>query len=353
MAQVPREFVDGYIDAVNTIVGKGQDGLKSALKAIDYNAEPATVRQQVLQAMQQACGASAEMGARVSAAFYDGVRAYSIGETLGASSITDRKPIATEKAVRAFLKSLFDGNVEEFEDLCLERLAYETKRAAGQCVRENVDRDEYGDTRYARVPTGEKTCDFCIMLASRGPVYRTEESAGAYDHYHANCDCAVVPFFGTYESGPSRRDSAFTEVEGYDPDSLYEEYCQMMLDPSFRDRMARAADKAKHPGRESNARGHETSHPMLWEQAKREGKVQFGSVAEVENYFLSATSYQDLFDRIKVVNKEVEYYGLSRHYLDELQKTLNRARDKVLGIDRAAERREIERKLEGYKRRAK
>jgi hypothetical protein len=50
--------------------------------------------------------------------------------------------------------------------------------------------------RFARVPTGEKTCAFCLMLASRDAIYFTKELAGdvgeEYNTFHGFCDCAVV-----------------------------------------------------------------------------------------------------------------------------------------------------------------
>lgn len=61
---------------------------------------------------------------------------------------------------------------------------------AANARRENV--------RYARVPTGAKTCSFCLLLASRDAVYASAASAGDSDgngfgdDYHGDCDCAVV-----------------------------------------------------------------------------------------------------------------------------------------------------------------
>lgn len=54
-----------------------------------------------------------------------------------------------------------------------------------------------GGIAWARVPTGRETCGWCIMLASRGPVYKTAESAGGGDMlgWHTGCDCHVVPVF--------------------------------------------------------------------------------------------------------------------------------------------------------------
>ena len=66
---------------------------------------------------------------------------------------------------------------------------------------------------YARVPTGTYTCNWCVMLASRGFVYKTAESAGEGNQYHAHCDCLIVPAI--------RQD---TNIDGYDPDHLYDLY---------------------------------------------------------------------------------------------------------------------------------
>lgn len=68
---------------------------------------------------------------------------------------------------------------------------------------------------WARVATGEETCAWCLMLISRGPVYRGADRAGldlddlealdmiaagedisdSMDEWHTGCDCKVVPVF--------------------------------------------------------------------------------------------------------------------------------------------------------------
>jgi len=72
-------------------------------------------------------------------------------------------------------------------------------------------------TAYARVLTGAENCGFCVMLASRGPVYSSAESAGErraseildtrnerfINSYHPNCDCLVVPVY-SYADWPGR-----------------------------------------------------------------------------------------------------------------------------------------------------
>ncbi len=53
---------------------------------------------------------------------------------------------------------------------------------------------------WARVLTGRTSCGFCVMLASRGPVYTSAHHAGksapgGRDKFHNNCDCVVVPVY--------------------------------------------------------------------------------------------------------------------------------------------------------------
>ncbi|WP_279020462.1 hypothetical protein [Mobiluncus mulieris] len=46
---------------------------------------------------------------------------------------------------------------------------------------------------------GATTCDFCLMLASRGPVYGSSETAGGEGNkYHDHCDCIPVPVVGRW-----------------------------------------------------------------------------------------------------------------------------------------------------------
>lgn len=49
--------------------------------------------------------------------------------------------------------------------------------------------------RWARVPTGEYTCAFCLVLASRGAVYHSESSAQLNGFDHDGCDCLIVPVY--------------------------------------------------------------------------------------------------------------------------------------------------------------
>lgn len=82
----------------------------------------------------------------------------------------------------------------------------------------NAVRGEKRRVGFARVATGRETCAFCLMLVSRGPVFKSELKAGAkhegaaeimeqkndfsdeeldelMTRWHPGCDCKVVPVF--------------------------------------------------------------------------------------------------------------------------------------------------------------
>lgn len=83
----------------------------------------------------------------------------------------------------------------------------ETARLTGRFTAQN----DPTRPKYARVPQG-KTCAFCAMLASRGFVYASEDTAGKWNRYHHDCDCKIVPSWGE------------TKLEGYDPDKFKRMY---------------------------------------------------------------------------------------------------------------------------------
>lgn len=65
-------------------------------------------------------------------------------------------------------------------------------------------RETAQDTRrpvaWARVLTGAEDCAFCVMLASRGAVYKSKATAertedNPFVKYHDNCDCVAVPVY--------------------------------------------------------------------------------------------------------------------------------------------------------------
>lgn len=143
---------------------------------------------------------------------------------------------SVERAVRYQIQHLVDGDEGKYLDAVDDMAQYYIRRCANQTTIRNAKRDnmrvsrgglgttpgnvrygsldqpqaysgfglpdrrprrhyggealQVGDIAYARVPTGAETCTYCMMLASRGFAYHSEESAGHADH--RGCNCLIV-----------------------------------------------------------------------------------------------------------------------------------------------------------------
>lgn len=213
-ATIPRAAVDFLTEEVNGISADAQARVLRVLQGIKWTPENvAECRDLVLQVLASVMPMYTGMAAQASADFYDAARELALGERLGAVSISGYDPRKTEGAVRGFVRFVLDGRVETFNEQVLQRIDYEMKRSAGESIFANGRRDPRRP-KYARVPTGDETCDFCLMLASRGFVYSSEATGGAVklDHYHSGCDCRVVC---QWDGGG---------VEGYDTQAIYDRW---------------------------------------------------------------------------------------------------------------------------------
>lgn len=123
-----------------------------------------------------------------------------------------------QKSVRYWAKNLFkdEPDVEAFIRGCSSFVRRTISHAGDLTVADSAsgsNKTKQIGVRFARVPQGP-SCGFCIMLASRGFVYASKESAGQFKRFHDHCDCRIVAGM------PG------TTVEGYDPEGMYERYLQ-------------------------------------------------------------------------------------------------------------------------------
>ena len=222
---IPRAAVDFLTEEINGISADAQARVLKVLQGINWTPENiAECRELVLQALASVMPTYTTMAAQASADFYDAARELVVGERMGAQAISDYDPRKTEGAVRGFVRFVLRDDVQTFNDQVLQRIDYEMKRSANMSVVENGRRDPKR-VRYARVPTGAETCDFCLMLASRGFVYQSEGTAGA-GHTHSSCSCRCVPGWDGME------------VEGYDTQAIYDRW-QDAIDGKARERAER------------------------------------------------------------------------------------------------------------------
>lgn len=110
-----------------------------------------------------------------------------------------------------------EARIEHFKTAVHTTAETAARRSTIHAVHEDTANDNNDwIVGYARVIQGEYTCPFCIMLASRGPVYSQREYQGYVDaaarkaagttetneymdDFHWRCDCVMVPVLKSKE----------------------------------------------------------------------------------------------------------------------------------------------------------
>ena len=193
--------MDQLVQAQNQTVRLARNTLDdsfSRLPADPYAARDVLLR--TVPALVDEFGAIAESVAAEWFSDVYGLRASNASATFGAERI--------EGTVRRTAAGLF---VEDRSTTLLgvaSKMDKWVKYSGRNAVAESASRHSL---RFARVPSGAETCDWCLMLASRGAVYTSADAAAS--DYHTDCDCMPVP-----ADGPDDYPS------GYDPDALYQRY---------------------------------------------------------------------------------------------------------------------------------
>lgn len=218
--RIQRAWINNYVAGLDKVTKSNVDVLMRALSRLDTSSP--TLLGDVQAIMQMLCQYSAKQAAVLAAGMYDVIHEAELGYAYGAEAVSSYVPKATAIATNAIMR---EGLTDRARSGLAQRIGYEVKRSAGECVKYNAWHEArevpaYGrkriKPRYARVP-GMSTsyvdgCPFCKLLASRGFVYHTAESAGEDDHYHPDCQCMVIPSF------------AETDIAGYDPNRYYDEW---------------------------------------------------------------------------------------------------------------------------------
>lgn len=131
-----------------------------------------------------------EVSATAAADFYDAARAGSVARGRYVAVLGENGAAAqAASSVGWATAPLFEGDAPS----ALARMSSVTDAASLQAGRDTIIRNSTLDQsrpRWARVAVG-KTCAFCLMLASRGAVYRSAATAGR--EFHSKCDCQPVP----------------------------------------------------------------------------------------------------------------------------------------------------------------
>lgn len=136
------------------------------------------------------------LGSRLGALWYD-VCAELAGLRLDPAEMVDVDLVTLEKKVAEA------QSADELTDE-LRAVIYDAWRQTGRMALQRDYSRGLAGGKWCRVPVGE-TCAWCIMLASNGAWYLSEETALGKEagHYHNHCDCIAV-YYANAE-----------EIEGY------------------------------------------------------------------------------------------------------------------------------------------
>ena len=188
---------------------------RAELEAFFYGldlSKPELARDALLEFMPMLAQEYGDVAATAAAEWYEAQRAAQIGGSYQAV-LADAVPAGqAQGSVRYAAGHLFGDDPAQTLALLSGSLQRFVLAGARETVGVNAGRDRARPT-FARVPTGRKTCAWCEMLASRGFVYLSKETAGIIsDDYHDDCDCMVVSSWQK------------PNIDGYDSDAMYSRY---------------------------------------------------------------------------------------------------------------------------------
>lgn len=247
------EQLEEFRTANQSLVNLAGRDLTQFFQSMDALGDPFAMRDALLKFFPDLVQAYGDTAAVLAADYYDMLR--NVPPSASSFKAVMAPPAPPEQArgtVRWAVESLF--GVEPDPAGTLSLLDASLGRLVLQPGRDTVHGSAWSDsvtTGVARVPRGLSTCNFCIMLASRGPVYRSEISSEmvvgrgslrtGYDAdgkrlpggigggikprgigpkardigetFHDGCDCTTVVIR-----------SPADYPDGYDPDAYYSEY---------------------------------------------------------------------------------------------------------------------------------
>lgn len=191
------------------------DELAAFFAALDLS-RPEAVRDALLEFMPLLVAEYGQVASALSMEWYEQLRLES-GQTaaflVAAPLVASIAPERVEAKVRYLAAQLWTPEPEKILAGLTKASDKYVKQFGRDTIASNAERE---GASWARVPTGGKTCAWCLILASRDAVYLSEESAltrADGDRYHGFCDCEAVPIWGPDDY-----------PEGYLPDDYYDMY---------------------------------------------------------------------------------------------------------------------------------
>lgn len=274
---IAREIVDAIHAKVARLDANSQAAVFGVIERVGVSDKEA-LRKALENELKPILSESAQLASELAGAVYNGIRVAEVGESV---SISAESSFDDAKFAAMVNTALTKDSAEDVLNVVNGYAGY-TNRASYSNTLFSAGIADRLKPRYARVPQGTETCQFCMMLASRGFVYYSG-GKGEKVHNHANCDCVYVP---SWSKSPS--------VGGYDKKQWYDKWKK-----SIEDEAKRSAER-KGTTADEESRRIESYYKNSAKNA-RDGKSRttwksdrFDSFDEVREYIQSSSTQEEL-----------------------------------------------------------
>lgn len=198
-----------YVDAHARVQSAARDELVAFFNSLPWRTDEAAALRSLCVKAAEIANIYGTADATLSAAFYD-----ELMTAYGMSYLPAEIVIPSAEFVVADVANAVNAaaSTEAAAAMSAGEVVKHVKRSGVQTMRNAASRD---CAMWAWVCIGD-TCAFCRALGSNG----WQEASGRIkagnhaDHIHGNCDCQFMV----------KPKGASLEIEGYDPDALYDEY---------------------------------------------------------------------------------------------------------------------------------
>lgn len=204
---ISRSSFDAYAAMVDAQADSALARIRQFAGALDWGttrAQRADARDMLRDFAYDVVTSYGDNAAAIAANYYDSLAALAGRDLPNAIMADSPQRAAVDGAVDWSTKSVWDSDAEgamAAVDAAMvgttvaNVVASRVHSMANATMYNNAMRD---GVRYARVPTSATPCAFCLMLASRGFEYLSEDTALYAHHmgrYHDDCRCKAVASF--------------------------------------------------------------------------------------------------------------------------------------------------------------
>jgi hypothetical protein len=173
----------------NRLASLATDDLATYFDALDL-ARPESARDGLLEFVPALAQTWGDANAALAAEWYDDMRSTErVPGSFSARPADAASTTAVQSSTRALVGGLWTGETSGVLELLTGLLVRAVLLPGRDTITSSVAADPqgYGWQRIAHA----RSCDFCLMLADRGGVYRSEKTATFAAHGH--CRCTAVP----------------------------------------------------------------------------------------------------------------------------------------------------------------